>query len=42
MIHKTAVIDPRAKIYNNVKIGPYSVIGPNVELGEKLSSAVPC
>ena len=34
MIHKTAIIDPGAKISNNVKIGPYSVIGPNVEIGE--------
>ena len=34
MIDKTAIIDPKAKISNNVKIGPYSVIGPNVEIGE--------
>ena len=34
MIHKTAVIDPKAKILENVKIGPYSIIGPNVEIGE--------
>ena len=34
MIHKTAVIDAKAKISDNVKIGPYSVIGPNVEIGE--------
>ena len=34
MIHKTAIIDPKAKISNNVKIGSYSVIGPNVEIGE--------
>jgi UDP-N-acetylglucosamine acyltransferase len=33
MIHKTAIIDSKAKISNNVKIGAYSVIGPNVELG---------
>ena len=33
MIHKTAIIDAKAKIANNVKIGAYSVIGPNVELG---------
>ena len=35
MIHKTAIIDPKAKISNNVKIGAYSVIGPNVEIGER-------
>ena len=34
MIHKTAIIDPNAKISNNVKIGAYSVIGPNVEIAE--------
>ena len=34
MIHKTAVIDSKAKISENVKIGPYSVIGPHVEIGE--------
>ena len=35
MIHKTAIIDPKAKISLNVEIGPYSIIGPNVEIGEK-------
>ena len=34
MIHKTAIIDPKAKISTNVKIGAYSIIGPNVEIGE--------
>ena len=34
MIHKTAIIDTKANISENVKIGPYSVIGPNVEIGE--------
>ena len=34
MIHKTAVIDSNAKISQNVTIGPYSVIGPNVEIGD--------
>ena len=34
MIHKTAIIDPKAKISSNVKIGPYSIIGPHVEIGE--------
>ena len=33
MIHKTAIIDSNAKISENVKIGPYSVIGPDVEIG---------
>ena len=34
MIHKTALIDPKAKISNNVKIGPYSIIGSEVEIEE--------
>ena len=34
MIHKTVIVDPKAKISSNVKIGAYSVIGPNVEIDE--------
>ena len=34
MIHKTAIVDPNAKISSNVKIGPYSVIGSNVKINE--------
>ena len=34
MIHKTAIIDPKAKISANVTIGAYSLIGPNVEIDE--------
>ena len=34
MIHKTAIIDSKAKINSDVKIGPYCVIGPNVEIGK--------
>ncbi len=34
MIHRTAIIDPKAKISSNVKIGPYSIIGPNVEIDD--------
>ncbi len=34
MIHKTAIIDSKAKLDKNVKVGPYCVIGPNVEIGE--------
>ena len=33
MIHSTAIIDPKAKIASDVAIGPYSVIGENVEIG---------
>ena len=34
MIHKTAIIDLKAKVSDNAKVGAYSVIGPNVEIGE--------
>jgi UDP-N-acetylglucosamine acyltransferase len=30
----TAIIDPSAKIADDVVVGPYSVIGPNVEIGK--------
>ena len=32
MIHKTAIVDSKAKISSNVKIGAYTIIGPNVEI----------
>ena len=34
MIHQTAIIDSKAKLHGSVKVGPYSVIGANVEIGE--------
>ena len=34
MIHKTAIIDAKAKISNTVEIGPYTIIGPNVEIAD--------
>ena len=33
MIHKTAIIDVKAEISDNVEIGPYCIIGPEVEIG---------
>ena len=33
-IHPTAIIDPKAKIGNNVTVGPYCIIGPDVEIGD--------
>jgi UDP-N-acetylglucosamine acyltransferase len=33
MIHSTAIIDPSAKIAADVEIGPYCIVGPNVEIG---------
>jgi len=34
MINNTAIIDSNAKISKNVSIGAYSLIGPNVQIGE--------
>ena len=34
MIHNTAIIDSKAKISSGVRIGAFTVIGPNVEIGE--------
>src|SRR5579863_1624271 len=33
-VHPTAIIDPRAKIAASCRVGPYCVIGADVELGE--------
>ena len=33
MIHKTAIVDIKAKISDDVEIGPYCIIGPEVEIG---------
>jgi UDP-N-acetylglucosamine acyltransferase len=33
-IHLTAIVDPRAKVPASCKVGPYCVIGAEVELGE--------
>ena len=32
MIHSTAIISKKSKISENVNIGPYCVIGPDVEI----------
>jgi len=32
LVHPTAIVDPRAKLAQDVAVGPYSVIGENVEL----------
>ena len=34
MIDKTAIVEKNAKLHSSVKVGPYSIIGPNVEVGE--------
>ncbi len=35
MIHPTAIIDTKSKISNDVDIGPFCIIGPEVEIGSK-------
>ena len=34
MIHKTAIINSKAKISSNAEIGPYVIIGPDVEIDD--------
>ena len=36
MIHKTAIVDSKAKVPLSTEIGPYCVIGPNVVIGENV------
>lgn len=33
MIHPTALIDPKARLADDVEVGPFTVIGPDVEIG---------
>lgn len=39
MIHPTAIVDPNARVADSVLIGAYSVVGPDVEIGEGTSIA---
>ncbi len=34
VIHPTAIVEEGAKLARNVKVGPYTIIGPHVEIGE--------
>lgn len=34
VIDSRAIIDPSARLAENVKVGPWTIIGPNVEIGE--------
>jgi len=42
MIHPQAIVDPKARVDENVSIGPFSVIGPDVEIlsGTRVASHV--
>ena len=39
MIHKSSVVDSKAQISKNVKIGPFCYVGPNVILSENVELA---
>ena len=32
-IHPSSIVDPKAKIHETVKIGPFCIVGPDVEIG---------
>ena len=34
LIHPTAIVDPKAELGREVRVGPYSVIGPDVVIGD--------
>ena len=40
-IHPTAIVDRGARLGKGVTVGPYSVIGPKVEVGEGRCLASP-
>lgn len=33
MIHPTAIVDPGARLAEDVEVGPFSIVGPQVEIG---------
>ena len=39
MIHRTALVDPTARLGNDVSVGPYAIIGPRVSIGDHSSVA---
>ena len=34
MIHNSSIIDKKTKLSDNVKIGPFCYVGPDVELSD--------
>lgn len=34
MIHRTALVDPKAHVGHDVSIGPYAIVGPRVTIGD--------
>lgn len=41
-IHPTAIISPKAKIADDVEVGPYSIIGNNLTIGEAVKIGSHC
>ncbi len=41
-IHVTAIVDPAARVADDVAIGPYTVVGPDVEIGPGSSIGSHC
>jgi len=41
-IHSTAIVDPKAKIADNVSIGAFSIVGPDVVIGSGTTIASHC
>lgn len=42
MIHKTAIIDKKAKLGKNVGVGPNTIIGPNVNIADNTKIGANC
>ena len=42
LVADTACVDPRADIADDVEVGPYSVIGPDVKIGRGHPPDRPC
>lgn len=42
LIHPTAIVEPGAKLAENVTVGPYSVIGANVSIGDGTKVGAHC
>src|ERR1700688_1392819 len=39
MIHRTALVDPTARLGTDVSVGPFAIIGPRVSIGDHSSVA---
>jgi UDP-N-acetylglucosamine acyltransferase len=39
VIHRTALVDPTARLGQDVSVGPYAIIGPSVSVGDRSSIA---